>query len=688
MTSLRKLQEAVKDQKEPQNPSLLPIITRIRKSEDKLVITDDLFVTAKIGMRNGVLNPNEILVDSIIGAYEVGPDVIQLAGIALRYGADPNLYIRTIDTNGDRTNIHVLYYVWVLTPKDTEDVRELNPDLGQIEAATSVLDEYHRIMEDIMGLLVLAGSDINSPVVDLETEIGQPGNAQVPTILRAGDRLKSVKFNIERDGSRKDVGSNDLTTPASRALTSVDTYENVRERLGDTVAIDDLSRDAVVFFDDASALNDEAPETIACITGHAIKCFEKSLNIRLVTFAESEMFLEEAIDSYNVPAVITLLERGAQPKYNIIDRTILAAGKAATVRNRPLSAALLDRMMIEMALRGVGFDNPQLKLIETYSPSTAKALRDIQTTPYWKRTCRAAGNNVRGDLKVLARELGIPPGAPKNEICLELQNIDRASESQLESIALKLQRRRLEARKTRLGDLVTGRTQKATKTEGTSSLSENQICVNEKFLPNDSNGNARKASDFSDLDIIFTRSQGNNYCFTSEDYVSLLQSQRNPLTEESLPGQTINEIKAKLTTLESNKLSLRSMGITETIKTIKTEKSNDLYDAFTRQRVNDFLTLAANDYGIFSQVFTEELTNLEMETIATEITGIFGTTFDITSRERSLRSFGNTMMELVDRAETQEDIDIIFYNISDLLSEVFGEPGLPPAQGPPDQGPE
>ena len=86
-----------------------------------------------------------------------------------------------------------------------------------------------------------------------------------------------------------------------------------------------------------------------------------------------------------------------------------------------------------------------------------------------------------------------------------------------------------------------------------------------------------------------------------------------------MTSTTINEIKAKRKTLIDNQLPVSSMGVKPALRKIKQKESVDSYDAYTRQRVIDFLILAADDYGIPSQIFTEVLTNYEMEEIATVV---------------------------------------------------------------------
>lgn len=664
MTSLRSLQEAIKDGKKPRKPSLLPIIERTRLTEDEPIITDDLYASAKIGMKLGLLNPNEVMIDGIDGAITRGPDVTQLIGLALRFGANPNIYVRLRD-NGKMTNMHILYYIWLKTPKNDEDIKYLHPDIEQIDY---YFGYYMGLMEDMIAMLVIGGADPKSPTTDLPSEVQEQTNPQVETVRRLGNKIKSVKYNIREDGSTE---TDELTIPAEIAFNAMTKYAKMRERLIDFVDVDDVAYDMAILLDADDAITIESPSISKCITGHANKCLEKTLNLKRVTHEDVERFLEEAIDSYNVPAVVMLIERGAVVRYNIVDRIILASGKNAIMLGRPLNSALQNRMMLEMAKRGVGFDKPQTSLITSYSPKTGMLLDKIQTVPYWRRTCKAKGDVVRPELRNLAREIGLPPGTSKGDICMELHKIDKVPESQLGMLASKLQRRRLEARKTSLGDLVTGRTQKALKTVG-GKPREKTICVNENLLPRNRDGKLRKPEDFSDLDIVLLESKGKTYCFTSEDYESLLESRTNPLADnEPLTKAAINEIKAKQQTLLDNNLPITSMGPTNAIRKIKAEESADSYDEYTKQRTVDFLVLASNDYGIPAERFTEDLSNIELEQIATAVTGIEGTTFDIVSKQRSVRSFGNTMMELVDRASNIEDVDGIFMDIRDMINRIF-----------------
>lgn len=674
MTTLRALQEAIKDKKKPHKSSILPIIERVRINKNDPIITDDLYVTVKIGMGLGLLDPNQVLVDGVNGTFTKGFDATQIIGLALRQGADANLYVRVRRNDntarGCMTNIHILYYIWQRIPKNTDDVIEMFPDIEESDDPEAVLNYYIQLMEDMFAILIIGGSDANMPSVDLESDVKEEGNTQVKTTLQLGDKLYSVKYNITKEGSIEDSNKDELIFPATVSLKTIERYKDMEDRLIDFVDTDEIVHDMVIFLDEPAAVTPESPAISRCITGHANKCFEKALNLRLITYEDVERFLEEAIDAYNVPAVVTLVERGAQLRYNTIDRLILASARNSTMFGKPLSSALQNRMMIEMALRGIGFDKPQSSLVASFSPSTAVQLGKIQSTPYWRRICRAPAGPSRGELKMLAREIGMDPSSTTNDICLELQNIDKVPESQLESLASKLQRRRLEAKKTSIGDLVTGRTQKAL-VSIENIPSGKRICVNENLLPRGTDGRPRKPDDFSDLDMVLVETKGRTYCFTSEDYDALLENRTNPLAnDEPLTKLTINEIIAKRNTLADNRLPISSIGAGQAIKQIKAKEYIDSYDAYTRQRTVNFIILASNTYGIPSQIFTEILSNEELEKIATDISRIPGTTFHTQSKQRSLRSFGNTMMELVDKAPNDDDVDIMFEEIVSLLPDL------------------
>ena len=68
--------------------------------------------------------------------------------------------------------------------KHSKDIRDMFPDIGRIEARSDFLEYYMRLMEDMLAILIIGGSDPTLPAVDLSSEVQEEENPQVGTIRR------------------------------------------------------------------------------------------------------------------------------------------------------------------------------------------------------------------------------------------------------------------------------------------------------------------------------------------------------------------------------------------------------------------------------------------------------------------------------------------------------------------------
>ncbi len=401
----------------------------------------------------------------------------------------------------------------------------------------------------------------------------------------------------------------------------------------------------------------------------------------ILTVGEAEKQFLESVDVYNVPVAISLLRTGVKPRYENLNRIIL---RSRTKFDDGLlaSSAALNRIIIEMVERGVGIDEEQLRLLGYFTPSTHDEIRRLMKVPYWKRTCSVPGNFIRPDLQKLARELNLPPDMNKTAICEEFEKMDKADPKVLESVAHRLQEKRMDAINTTIGDVIEANKSGKSKSPTRSSQA---VCVNANLL-------SRKESDYADEDLIMIDEGEKTYCFEARDYPNLIEPEIpiNPFTGNRLTAKSIEEINARLNSLSRNRLSVDSIGISEAIRQFKEPTSKDRYDEFVRSRVEEFLDLGET-YGISRDAYIlspEEggISNEDMEQITRELVDDQGIRFNVDSRQASIRSMAMTVMEKVDeirgmermKGETMQDFEnmkseqmsILFETLNGLVGYV------------------
>lgn len=509
--SIQKLQNAIIDGKpldrELDLDSLLPN-----------PITEDSYATVLYAADNGIIDPLVLLQTAIRLTIEQGYNYFQIIGLALRViiskGLSPNIYITVAGSDDVVAVVHILYYVWLITPKSTGDMFLSFEGLTTYEL-TKELEEVQNRMLNIMALLAAGGANPDEQVINADiylqrlreisdnpsgvsqaralVDVGVPrsvGRAILDQGTQTLDETADIRLVEElgivavermrlyyrRRQNLADLydanigefeGPNRLVTniiellddPGSTVVYETGQYPLKYDAQGRLFAEYDGDGNLVVEPEDES-LN--SMKVRSCANLHANKCIKKFIDAELLTFSEAEKAMFETLDAYNIVGFTMFLDAGLQPKYNHVDRVISRSVEKLN-DNLPFSSALMNNALVRMVERGMGIDDEQLRRIYDVSASTHSKIKALQRIPHWKRTCKVPyGIYIRQDLRDLARELNLPPDIDKRTLCAELIAIDQASEDSLEKIALELSKRRLKAETTSIGDVVRTAAEKRT----------------------------------------------------------------------------------------------------------------------------------------------------------------------------------------------------------------------------------
>ena len=457
---------------------------------DKDYISDSTFATIKYGLQKGCLNPNRLLLSAAKAVIEYGPDYIQMVGLALRNCADPNLYVNmpVYSTDGVSRNyvsVHILYYLWLLTPQSEED--ELYSDSTKIlENAdiqpsvdtpfgtypSTVSDDVaaaQDLMKQTMGLLILAGSDPMMPIKDpkltyqfrrtlsnevsymnILTELGSDSRTPVADrILGIGtplseDTIAGMQFyeNIKDNINRY------VSTPAENVVVQ----SNIAWLLYFTETLD-LDNEILILDE---GRNENLPRLQSVLAAHANdsakKVFIASKNG--LTDGEKELAFVQAVDAYNICGVEMMLDNDEYvPSHNIIDR-IIEASRVKKDEELWLSSAFLNMILVKITERGISIDDLQMKKIFTISEETYNKINSLHGLPRWVHECRSDDGATSTYLMNLARSWNIDPEIGKAGICRVLDTIDKASEEELEDIVGNLQTKRFDLQNKTIRDLI------------------------------------------------------------------------------------------------------------------------------------------------------------------------------------------------------------------------------------------
>lgn len=656
MLSLQKLQALIQQRNKGSQSDGITLTSLVPD-----IVTDDTYMTLMLGVQLGVVDANELLIQSIESTVSRGGDFFQLIGLALRNGANPNIYVTIKQVDGNLGIVHILYYTWMITPKTVEDLVGRDGDFNRFEALGE-LQASQSLMLDAMSLLIVAGSDAKMAVVDPALLVerrrsagiaGQesPQNVSQAKVFTEVGRPIDVKTLIEGD----DID----TSLTDEALDRIYYYTVHRSFIGEYAQymIDEdgqmrrnLALDIIQLLDMPDNLVADPNVLSSCISVHANKCASKVLESNQAVFEDAQSGFLEALDAYNLGAAIKIIRSGFMPRYNYIDRVILRA-KDKAKEGLPVSAAVMNRVLVEFAERGFDLDNEQLKLIGSYSKSTYEHIKKIMAVPYWQRTCSAVGNYIRPDLKRLARELNLPTDSSKQDICRTFGKLGGSSQEVLQRTAAKLQHKRLEARSSSVGSVLKYYAQSEPKPQG------HMVCSNANML-------SRPEHDYADIDITMFEDDGNTYCFESTDYESLLKEGLNPITGNRVPRGALEEMEAKLQTIQAAALPVQTSGIQASMRKLvgmQPENENP-YDDFIRARTEEFERLARA-----SNIDLADLTPEQMESVAQQVSNQ-NSRFNLASREHSRRALAETIMELVDEISTDEDLNAIFDDLGDSVA--------------------
>lgn len=398
----------------------------------------DVFATIIHGFRRKVIDPNIVLLEalriSLAPAYkfvnEDGEPVnrrnyLQLVGLALRFGADPNQYV-DID---EPESVHILFWV-----------HRFGIDLRQEYGYDSV-EEEEIFKSQAMYLLVLAGADLTMKLTTVDTD----RESVVSALKKYPDSQKSLDYNFELDlddpprGFTSEFLPGDLPTivfneqsfrlAKMREIVTVrDRPEQLRRKYPEDWDVDEVLE--LLYSLDYRRIATEIPardvpgELRKVSLYHAHRVYTDMIERLPTSVIEviGEQELRYSVLFLDVNSVETLLLFGAIPSYELKDEIL---NRMEVIGNRlPLTLDMEGRILWYFTKANHPLDETQMRKLQRIAPYVANYIKEyMEKNPAWKGECSVRTDRVSASLRETAREVGMDPTESKAAICKGLAAI-------------------------------------------------------------------------------------------------------------------------------------------------------------------------------------------------------------------------------------------------------------------------
>ncbi len=635
----------------------------------------ETFSTFSRALLKKKIDPTELLVISSLFSVDVDNVYVRYAGLALRFGANPNSYIQAPFDFGDGEQIsvpiHIAKHLWDAVPRTAEEsVQRDFSTYGDYDEQTSKesiegrLQEKQRAGLDVLSLMAIRGlvSDAQITTASLLTQNGF--NATV-FANQHQDFFGSVYGSIKLDGELGSIYADEIKYFEHWKASLQNAYGVNPERdqrifkycllldipevltLNDVYGVKENLRLMFMFQCQESlkailprlkalriigipAVRNQEFENPATILEDALTPFgdrPDDLKDRAGMKQMELMIIDWTIAYYNLKIFRQLLDFGIVPDYSMRSQMIRAAKKVCPTN--PAQCQILNTMIIDFVKRGYGLDQAQLEELD-FSPSTLAAVQKEYSIPAWKYQCKNPAGNVNPDLRELARQVGIPINANRGQICSTLETMSQSTPAKLTEAAYEVNRNRIAMSSISTSDILTGRrilsenrtlpdavgnpTDPKLQPKGTKSA---PLCSNADAIP-------RSIEDYPEIDRVTYSDNLLTWCFTSDLYEELLSTGMNPwavgsdgLMGTPIPEEILIEIQRKLDILQASELNEEPGSISKGVRQLfnaNPKGPTELYENESLRRLEIFYEFLAE--AEIPREKVESLTAADFQTLA------------------------------------------------------------------------
>jgi hypothetical protein len=677
----------------------------------------ETYAIVRLALISKRIDPNYLFIETSVMSIQYDDLFLRYAALGLRYGADPNTYVKAkftfrkvIKDNRNQQDenerdddeeielekeeiievpIHIAKRLWDITPRNEEESLQADYDLFGYFDFDSELEE--RITQDVwsfqaprnqeesrnryrqkeitlmtlLSMMTIKGfsSDLTISNAGLLTASGI--NATRFTINNP-EFFYSVYADIKLDQSNPRL-SDDIIDEIKyfsewkNSLQSIYGINSDRDynllnyailldlseilTLSDIYGIIDNLRNMFIFQDNES-LKIIIPrlKDLALITNNQIGDENNSETSPDQKQLELSLF-NWGIEYYNQTAITLLLEMGIMPDYSVRSATIRAAKNI--YKPYPVLCQIINRCILDYVQYGYGLNSEQMMEL-AFAPDLQEAINQEYSTPTWVHMCKVGGNIINPDMKEIAREIGIPIGSTKQQICNTFEGLSKSDPVTVKQTLHKVNKNHILVESISASDIISGKASIVEPIEESDLINEDEdvpetvtlrnargqiiskqgsatanninpnsqlipkgaaetgmICSNAAFLE-------KPIEDVPEIDRVTYNDSNDTWCLLLNDWKDFLRTKQNPWVRNldgsygaPIPLQVIDEMERKLNLITSQGLEPELSSIDDAVDQLfeaSPARTQKYYDRSSKKRLEDFF-LFAESYGVARRDF-------------------------------------------------------------------------------------
>jgi hypothetical protein len=492
------------------NETLTPIeINRLFQSP----VTPEFNLTIYRALQRNAINPDVTILQAIPRA-KTKEYLISIA-LCLRFGADANMYVDAPKLG----TVHILGYVYTV--------------LGGDKFSDDIAD--NNVLNTIVLMLIAKGSRSSLPMFDRK-------GGKIRDQTEAPSTSLSVNEWLNDQGYVTIL--NKINTGDSSQLQQTVDKESL------TILSILLDMPTIV------GRNYEPQDMVLAIRAFSPISFDK-IPIPTTRIMADFKSLDDSVVYLNSDAYQKLLNKGQLPSYVLVNK-ILIGMRSYRNNDRIIAVQELEKMLLSSISVGTQLDLDQLNIISTMGRDILDAVNKEYDQPYWRKICKSPNfnpnpnpntsgttinqRNIPEPLRRLAISLNIDPNMSQSAICENITALSKSDKEALKEASRRRQQLRLAGDLGQMNEFLNGKI-------------PNLVCRNKALLPND-------PLDYNDIDIAYYRDdQGAVWCFTSDNFESILESGVNPYNSIMLPNSFKEELQYRINILKRLGINATDIGI-------------------------------------------------------------------------------------------------------------------------------
>jgi len=468
----------------------------------QVVLIPEIVIELITALDHNVIDPNFLLTKSISNIKDER-NLIAIA-LALRYNANPNLYVRIPDFGV----VHILIYTYI----------KLNSIVSP------------ELLNTIFLLLIQSKSNPMLPAIDQEA-------GGVKSIFEVQNDISVLTWITERSITVTETNIY-TTTSNTKTISNVSLLDILHNRNVPQNELDKIG----IYLDKPDMIKSPVDVT-SIISFHANNVLEEKKN----KITQPEYVLSETVTYLNLEAFRKVLVLNSNVSYFFVN-DLLIRMKIYHKNNMVLPFNITKTMLLMLIERGIKLDTYQLDIIKSTGEKNTKEIIDIYQRPYWSKIMNYTGPGINGnnypnlanneirngnqklsevpfDLRILAYALGLNYNADMKLLLEQIRKISFTDPVAYKNAFIRRQMSRISTNASTPLDFIN------------EPHLEKYTARNIPLLKKDN----KNPYEYNELDIgVFKDSNEVVWIFTSDMFEQIVETKRNPYTNEILPVEFLS----------------------------------------------------------------------------------------------------------------------------------------------------